>query len=286
MRWGLVAIACAGCGRVNFTPLGDGGAAGDGGPDTAFSAPVPLTELNSGMGEDDPSLTADLLEIYFSSSRSGSQRVWRSVRAAATDPWPAPQMVTEVDGANINNPKISLDGLALIFSSTRAPNLGGSDLWLATRPDRGSVFTFARIDELATVDGDYEAYLVMPDALQLFYTHNPGGEPGLWYASRPTPADLWSGPFELTNLNSPNYDGSTWVNATLTALMFNTERGTDRDIYYSTRAAPGDAWADPLPFAEINTSANESDPWLSPDGHTFVFVSDKDGSSQIYMATR
>ena len=271
---------------MNFSPVGDGGAAGDGGPDTAFSAPVPLTELSSGMGEDDPSLTADLLEIYFSSSRSGSQRVWRSVRSAATDPWPAPQMVTEVDGANINNPKISLDGLALIFSSTRAPNLGGSDLWLATRPDRGSVFTFARIDELATVDGDYEAYLVMPDALQLFYTHNPGGESGLWYATRPMPGAPWSGPFELANLNSTAYDGSAWVDATLTTLMFNTERGTDRDIYYSTRATPGDAWADPLPFTEINTSAIESDPWLSPDGHTFVFVSDKDGPSQIYMATR
>ena len=141
MRWGLVAIGLAGCGRLNFTPVGDLGDAGTSDPDAAFSAPVPLTALNIGMGEDDPSLTSDLLEIYFSSSRSGSQRVWRSVRAAATDPWPAPQMVTEVDGANVNNPKISLDGLALIFSSTRAPNLGGSDLWLATRPDRGSVFT-------------------------------------------------------------------------------------------------------------------------------------------------
>ena len=44
-----------------------------------WSAPVEITELTSGMGDDDPSLTNDLLEIYWGSRRTGgmgSEDIW------------------------------------------------------------------------------------------------------------------------------------------------------------------------------------------------------------------
>lgn len=55
----------------------DSGGSADAPPDmpmsqggTAWSTPVEITEL-TGFSEDDPSLTADLLEIYFGSRRAG-----------------------------------------------------------------------------------------------------------------------------------------------------------------------------------------------------------------------
>ncbi len=47
---------------------------------------------------------------------------------------------------------------------------------------------------------------------------------------------------------------------------------------------------DPEPFSvtqpldDLNTAGDERDPWLSPDGHTLYFTSDRSGVLQIYTA--
>jgi len=41
-----------------------------------------------------------------------------------------------------------------------------------------------------------------------------------------------------------------------------------------------------IPLASLNTSSKELDPFLSPDGKTIYFASDRDGNRGIYVATR
>lgn len=108
-----------------------------------WGTPTIVTELNSTGTEDDPTLTRDALEIYFTSSRTGSNggaSIYRAFRPNTSSAWSTPAIVAEVDSASIDHsPAISGDGLTLIFASTRAGGGGGSsDHWIATRPDRGT----------------------------------------------------------------------------------------------------------------------------------------------------
>ena len=280
MRFGVIALACVGCGRVGFDRV----------VDAAFATPVALTELNSPLADDDPSLTGDMLEIYFASHRSGTEQLFRATRTAVTEPWSIPVPVTELNTDDINNPKVSLDGLSLVFASTRAPNAGSSDIWLATRPDRSSAWSSRRLDELATTDNDFEPYLVESNALELFFDRSMGPDSDIWSATRATTADAFGNAAPLVELDAPIYDGGAWVNASRTLLMFHSSRtgslGASRDIYYATRSSAAGTWSTPLPFPDVNTDAHETDAWLSPDGRTLVFVSDRDGEDNFYITTR
>ena len=68
--------------------------------------------LDSVAGEDDPTLTGDMLEIYF--DRGGD--IWFSVRASVAVSWPAPQALAVVNSAaSETTTEISADGLELFF---------------------------------------------------------------------------------------------------------------------------------------------------------------------------
>ena len=92
----------AACGRLGFDPAGSAGdAAGPGSADATamadaapdappptgpFGLAAPITELNSG-DDDDPTLTADMLEIVFDSGRTGGGAkgggdLWTATRAS------------------------------------------------------------------------------------------------------------------------------------------------------------------------------------------------------------
>ena len=282
MRFGVHASAvlafCCACGRVKFDTT----------INAAFSVPTPLSELNSATDDDDVSMTGDMLEIYFNSSRSGSSKLYRATRARVTDAWSPPQPVDELNTADINNPRVSSDGLALLFASGRAPNAGAADIWIATRPDRTSPWSARHLDELATATGDYEPFLARQDALEIFFVHNlvVGGDSFLYVATRPTPADPFANATELVELNGPGYDGGPWVDSTGKRILFHSHRASSEDIYYATRDGIGAAWTAPVLMPDINSAANDDDPWMSPDGRTIVFSSDRAGDFNLYISTR
>src|SRR5688500_2363993 len=72
VRW-LCVLALIGCGRFGFG-FGDDDEVSDAAVDapTPFTMVAPIAELNTIYNEDDPSLTGDLLEMYFDSDRPGS----------------------------------------------------------------------------------------------------------------------------------------------------------------------------------------------------------------------
>jgi WD40-like Beta Propeller Repeat len=93
----------------------------------------PIAELDSNVGDSDPTLSADGLTIYFDTYREGAERrIYTATRpergaafGAAVPFDPANQA-----GAESVDPEISADGRELYFGSNR---LGGWDVFVVTR---------------------------------------------------------------------------------------------------------------------------------------------------------
>ena len=58
------------------------------------------------------------------------------------------------------------------------------------------------------------------------------------------------------------------------------------DLYRSNRAAIGDVWSEPMPVFELNTGWDDTSPELTGDGQTMLFISNRAGSYDVYMAVR
>src|SRR5262245_18013847 len=86
-------------------------------PPYQFEVPQIVPELRSDVRTDNPTLTADLLEIYFTSERvSGNGDVWYARRSARSQPFISPQPIAEVNTASFEtSAAISADGLTLWF---------------------------------------------------------------------------------------------------------------------------------------------------------------------------
>jgi len=105
--------------------------------------------INSWANEVAPCISADGLELFFSSEQSGgygSCDIWVTTRATQDDPWSEPvNLGPEVNGPRGDGfPSISADGLLLFFSSgfpmgVWSPRLGGfgaCDLWVTRRANK------------------------------------------------------------------------------------------------------------------------------------------------------
>jgi Tol biopolymer transport system component len=107
----------------------------------AFGSAVPVNELNSTGNDSKPSITADGLEIFFHSNRTGSagNDLYSSVRKSVLEPWSEPKTLgTVVNSAAIDFlAAISPDGETLFFTSTRDGGFGLNDIYMTTRTKHG-----------------------------------------------------------------------------------------------------------------------------------------------------
>jgi hypothetical protein len=95
-------------------------------------ADVPLDALNSTVAEQGSFITADCLHMYFQSNRDGDLDIFDTIRAAATDAWPAPTKLADFNATTTGeeDPWISADERIFAYAS----NAGGTkDVYLVTR---------------------------------------------------------------------------------------------------------------------------------------------------------
>jgi hypothetical protein len=101
--------------------------------DFAWEAPVPITELNSNQLDAGPAYFENeggRPQLYFASSRAGSQDIYRS-ELQEDGTWAAPIPVSELNSpADDARPAIRHDGLEIFFNSTRD---GNQDLYVSRR---------------------------------------------------------------------------------------------------------------------------------------------------------
>lgn len=282
-----VVVAPCGCGRVGFDVSPAGGGDGPGGSidsapvDAPFGPPQKIMELSTAQDEDDPSLTDDMLEMFFDDNTTSAGLV-HSTRSAVDQPWSPPVQVTELNTARVNNAKIAGDGLTIYFASTRAPAMG-NDLWFATRPDRTSPFSAPQIIPGTQTAGSEIEPMALPGGKVLYFTSM-----GLWRAERPSATVAFGSPIPIPELDSGTYDGSMFVSSDERVVYFHSDRvsAAERAIYRASRANAGDPFGAPVRLTELDMTGKEEDPWLSPDGHVLYFSSNTSGQYDIYTATR
>ena len=56
------------------------------------------------------------------------------------------------------------------------------------------------------------------------------------------------------------------------------------DLYVAWRRSTSEAFSVTKPLDDLNTPADERDPWMTPDGRTLYFTSDRTGVLSIYTA--
>lgn len=296
----LVVLAAAACGRVGFEELAvqDGQPGGEPvdatvasndakvGP-RSFGAPTMVPELSiPGASLDDPSLTADMLEIYFKLNQGGSLEIHSATRASLTSPWSAPALVDELASVGDNDtPEVSSDGLTMYFASSRNGNV---DIYLSTRADRAQPWGApVPVSELSSPDPDYSV-VRNAEELDLVASRIVAGEVDLYFASRASTKDPWGTPLPLSTLNTAGREADAILDPTGLRMYYTVEGpGTAlRDVYYTERPSLGDTFAPGLPVPELNSPEHDEDPWVSPDLEVIYFSrSDADGSD-IYVAVR
>lgn len=266
----------------------EGGSDGGG-----FGAPTLVSPLAASSADDfKPTLTADMLEIYFLSDRPGGPGhgdVWSATRAAVTDAWGTPHCVLEVSSpSNETSPAVSVDGRDLWVASDRPGGAGGYDIWVSNRSSRSATWsTPTRVAELSSPDDDLprppgERGLVMPLAVGASAKYQT------YTSSRVTIGGSWTTPSPLSSVDTSGIDTDGFLTDDGLGLYFSSDRiiPGDQDLFFSTRLATGTKFASFADLRELNSPAQDRDPWLSPDGHEIYFSSDRSGTLKIYQASR
>lgn len=310
MRWWGFVLMLAGCGRIGFgTPDdqssdGAGSSAdapdgdtmlmtlGDGAVLAPFGTPMEQTALASTRDDQMPSLTADLLEIYFGSSRNCGNcfDIFVATRASTTAAWGAPtEMTALTNAAKDMAPEITPDGLTLYYASERQQPAGGSDIWYTTRPDRASAWASPqRETNLSTAGYDTDPAL-SDDGLTMMLTSDGAGGAyaAIYISTRASLTSPWSTPVLVSELDSPLHDSAASLRDGGHTLYMAREVTTGQmDIFYATRTSATTPFSTPVLLANVNAGTLDFDPWVSADQRTLYFASDRGGSMKIYEATR
>ena len=252
-----------------------------------FGVPRALTELGAAPS-DNPTLTADLLEIFFTSNRDGvSTDVWTAHRASASDPFEGVALVAAASTpAFETSSAISLDGLTLWVGSDREGGLGDLDIWMLRRPAREGAWSApvnllslnSPLRDVPRQPGQHDR--VMPLASQR-------DNPDLYRTYLSARASA-TAPFETPQaIPELAFATTSTVDAFLSddglALFFSSSPPLGvGDLFVAWRRSTAEPFLFYEPLDELNTPGDERDPWLSPDGGTLFFTSDRGGVLAIY----
>lgn len=262
-------------------------------PTGTFDAPVPLASLNTANSESTPRLTADELELFFKSDQGMNVNIYTAQRSTTSRPFDAPIALTKVNtAADDGNPSLSSDGLMLFFESNRVSG-EGYHLYVSVRTSRVGEFSapseVANVNSAAVTDYDAQPF-VTADGQELWFISTRTGGLGGFDIYRA----VWSGSnfanaAAITALNSNVNDHLPTLSADKLTIYFASDRSGGKggfDIWTAHRSTTTGGFPAPTLVAELNSNANETVGWLSPDNCRLYFSSDVAGTSDLYVAVR
>ena len=273
-----------------------------------WSAPVNLGPVvNSAMRDENATLTADGLNLYFASDRpggEGSTDVWVTRRASHDSPWEPPVNLgppintPSIDGA----PSLSPDGHALFIHSNRTGTLGGNDIWVAHRSgstddDDWSIPVNLGTDVNSADDEQGPEFVASDGGGALYFNRgNQALQLSKLYRAGVKRDGRTDGPAQpVTELNAPGFnDAAPTVRADAREILFWSLRpgglgGTD--IWVSTRQSANHPWSTPVNAgAPLNSASADLHPELTQDARTLFLSSNRPGSiansTDLWMSTR
>jgi Tol biopolymer transport system component len=274
-----------------------------------WSAPVNLgPTINTSFNENGPALSKDGLSLYFNSNRPGGfggNDIWVSQRDSVDDEWGEPVNLGPTINTTSNeaNAALSRDGHWMFFASFGAGGFGSEDIWASWRPRTHDDFGWQAPINL----GPNINTALGEGSPGYFENDEAGAPPQLFFVSlRPGglgSADLWMSELQadgswgpatpITELNSSASDSRSSIRHDGLEIYLQSGRagglGGD-DLWVATRDTVDAPWSTPVNVgAPVNTSAFDVRPYLSADGETLFFASDRPGgfgATDLYMTTR
>ena len=215
-----------------------------------------------------------------------------AVCGLALGEWTEPVPVTELNTEYVDyTPFLSFDGLTLYFSRAFTNSFYYARIFEATRQEPFGPFT--SVSEV--LKSNHQHVLspwVSPDNLRMYY-HNQIDSQNRWLlkvSERASVNDPWPPGMDLSELNQLGKIHKPVLTADELIILFASydiiggQGGYD--IWMATRPHRNSPFGQVTNLAEINTTENDGDPFISHDGLTLYFQSNRNGPSQIFRATR
>ncbi len=194
-----------------------------------------------------------------------------------------------VVGFDETGPRLTPDGLTMYFGSNRPGTLGRHDVFVVTRPSRDAGWSSpSAVVELSTSE-DEGSISVTTDGLGLVLSRDAGSGEDLFEATRADASTAWPAPTPIAELNTTGIDSTPALTGDGLTIVFASDRAGglgERDLWEARRSAVDEPFGEPYNLSELNTSSDESSPYLSTDGRIIHFDSRRSGGSEIYRSTR
>jgi hypothetical protein len=208
------------------------------------------------------------------------------------DAWGVPELITGLGvPGELWGPALSDDARTLVFGGG-----GPEDIYMATRAGRGAAFSPARpITEVNTAADEGTPFLTSDGLGLYFYAVRPEGvgQRDIWLATRATPTGAWGAPRLVENVNGEANEQNPWVSRDGRIIVFDSNRARGDggpDLWLARRDSVASSFGTPVSLREVNTSAFEEGPALSPDALTLFFASTRGGGGggdlDIWSASR
>ena len=241
--------------------------------------------VNTKESEYFPSLTIDGGELVFTRRINNFNEDFFATKKQGST-WEA---ATAIPG-KVNTPQnegaqnISPDGQWLVFTGCNRPGgFGSCDLYISYNTPEGWSEAINLGNRINSSDWESQPCL-SPDKRDLYFaSRRPGGYGGSdIYVSHLLPNGRWSEPENLgSGINSSGEESSPFIHADNQTLYFNSDGHPGyggNDLFY-VRKGPGGDWSRPVNLGyPINTIHDEGTLFISADGKTAYYASDRSDS--------
>lgn len=290
-RIGLVGVGIAACGG-ELVRLGTGDA-----EPTFGDAGQSVRNLNQERNNEyDPTLTDDLLEIFFISDRAGGlggKDVWHAVRTDRREPFGPPEPVRDASSpADEEGVAVSGDGRTLWVGSRREGGQGGIDIWCTSRADPQGTWEEPEPVELLNSDQDDLPRPPGQGGAVLPISSNRDGR-GLFQTFLARRVGLHQEFAPLDPLDDLRVDDASMEDGFLTDdglhLFFRRAAlGGEGTLYVTWRTTIDEPFRDdPVSLDRVNSGYDDRDPFVSADRTRFFFASDRRNAASLDIyATR
>jgi Tol biopolymer transport system component len=190
-----------------------------------------------------PFISADDRALYFFSTRPdpeapGDRDLWVASRAGAGEPFSPPALVPGVNTEGLEHlPRLTPDGLSLLFVSARETVNLGSNIWQANRAVPSA--SFGVPFELPGVNSDTrdEGFWLSADGLTVFFASNrqPESDMDIWVATRSDVSDAFGEAENLSVVNTASIEIDPALTFDGFELFFASDRGGSMQLYRSAR---------------------------------------------------
>jgi hypothetical protein len=236
--------------------------------------------------DDDPTLTGDMLELYFNRNND----IFVARRETIGTPWSTPVVAADLSSsAGETTPELMPDGLTMFVASDRSGAGTDSDIYIARRTDRGMPFGVpVLVPELGSIATD-SASAPAPDLLAITMVSNRNGADfDIFMATRSSVSEPFGTPVPLAEINTPADDFSPFLTADgLTLYLDSLRNNNDDALYVAYRRSVDEPFSTPVRIVDLDApGVADADPWVSPDERHVVFVSARDGTVGLWESSR